>query len=123
MNENLHELLYNMLALFLFVIAIALFFLINKTSYEMMDAFNKESNIDRTLYESRKETEEITVLGSEIICKIHNGLENNIEVKGIEMLKDIEAHTIDFSMIEPLRKYKSTNVISDSGEIIKVIYK
>ncbi|PKM95301.1 MAG: hypothetical protein CVU84_06375 [Firmicutes bacterium HGW-Firmicutes-1] len=122
MNENIQDLIYNATIIGLFILAVTLVLFINMTSINMKDAFNEANKIDKTVYESSNEIHEVTMAGSDIIYKIYNGLESDIEIGGIEILKSTDVHTFDFSTIEPLRQYQITNRMNDSGEIIRVIF-
>ncbi|PKM51545.1 MAG: hypothetical protein CVV02_06310 [Firmicutes bacterium HGW-Firmicutes-7] len=123
MNENVQDFIYSTTALFLFVLALALFFFMNDISISMNEALNNANRTDRTVYETSKEAKAFTISGCEIIVKAHNGLECDIEVEGIEISKNIDACNFDLTIIQPFRQYEITNRINASGEIVKVIFK
>lgn len=123
MDENLHEFLYQIAAILIFIAASMLFWFIVKASFQMKEAFQTAYNTQGTLWESKTAlSEEDWVKGSDIIFSIYYGIECPITVEGIEISENEDVIECDLSIIDKIKKYKRSYQINEHGRVIKVNY-
>lgn len=124
MSENIHDFLYQMIAIITFIVASILYvFIINATN-QMKEGFT-------TAYKSQGVICEADVTngyqvdearGSDIIFSIYYGLEYPIRIDETEIPLNIDVGQFDFSIINSERQYKRLPLINDKGIIIKIHY-
>lgn len=122
MNENLQELLGSTASNLIFIMALVLFFTINKGLVQMNEVIEGAQITEKTLYQSQEASDEAYVTGAQIIFSIKKGLESDIEIDHATVLKNVDPSTYDYAWIEADRSYLVIKAIDVLGHINKVIY-
>lgn len=122
MDENIRDFLYSTASVFVFVMAITLFFTIQKTTTGMINALNQAYSSERTLYESNNPSSKSYVTGAQIIYSIRNGLESDIEIDHVFIDKTVESSSFNYAMVDIKGSYEGKSVINTKGQVTKIVY-
>lgn len=121
MNENINALLILLGEIGVFCIAVTLFLVITKECDGLIACFYDNIRTDRNVLEV--EDEQVSLVhGASIIFQIQHGLETNIQLDGVNILKDMSVVDFDYSIINPAWEYEMRQEFNNLGEITKIIY-
>jgi len=125
MGENLADFLFDMAMVFVFAIALSLFFSLNPLAKKNIELLSASINMNTEIAENKKfNMEYTTVTGADIIGNIVNGLETDIIVDSQYIPKDVNFFSEDFNfnIIDMRGRYKVTKNINSLGIVESVKY-
>lgn len=125
MGENLADFLFDMAMVFVFAIALSLFFSLNPLGKKNIELLSASINMNTEIAENKKfNMEYTTVTGADIIGNIVNGLETDIIVDSQYIPKDVNFFSEDFNfnIIDMRGRYKVTKNINSLGIVESVKY-
>lgn len=122
MEDNIQVFLVSSLSVFVFIMALVLFFSIHQNAVNMNVALEDTLNSGKTLFESEGEGTDTYVTGAQIICSIHTGLESDIEVDHMLIDRTVDSNSFDYTQIDQLSNYTSMKSINGLGKIEKIVY-
>ena len=126
MNENINRLLYMLLSVFIFILAISNFISLSNTQRQLIYSYKE----DHKIYKENSDKEYINkITGAELIRSIANKEENNLvtfivkdRINNVIGIYNNNTDIRSLNMINLISEYKITYTITNK-KITEIIYK
>ncbi len=119
MNKQSTDYIFELAALFMFIIAMSLFLVEKKASEQLFYSFERSYMNRDSVYEGRSEKHQEEVKGSELVLIAMNPKNHPVYFEGKLYLQEEE---IDISKIKLDKEYIESIILDNKGEITAVVY-